>query len=145
VAFVEEQIFYRVENSLNEDCFSINSFLFDVDASPVINPVTDQRICDDNNDGFWDLDLNMLTSVVLGSQNPADFEVTYHLSQADADSNTNPLPGTYTNATAYTAETIYIRNFLQLTRSVMKHRPSILLYLTMLQRILRFSPYATTT
>jgi gliding motility-associated-like protein len=111
VAFVEEQIFYRVENSLNEDCFSINSFLFDVDASPVINPVTDQRICDDNNDGFWDLDLNMLTSVVLGSQNPADFEVTYHLSQADADSNTNPLPGTYTNATAYTAETIYIRIF----------------------------------
>ncbi|MEP0264596.1 T9SS type A sorting domain-containing protein [Dokdonia sp.] len=55
------------------------------------NPPVDLVVCDDDTDGFALFDLTQNDAVVLGSQNPADFVVTYHLSQADADNNVAPI------------------------------------------------------
>ncbi|MCF6132459.1 hypothetical protein L1S31_09180, partial [Flavobacterium sp. WG47] len=42
-------------------------------------------------------DLTANNSVILGSLSPADYDISYHTSQADADSGSNPIP----NPTAY--------------------------------------------
>jgi gliding motility-associated-like protein len=80
-----------------------------INETPTANPVDPQLICDDNNDGFWDLDLDALTTNVLNGQDPLLFTVTYHTSQLDAETNANPLPSPYTNQTAYGNETIFVR------------------------------------
>ena len=68
------------------------------------NPPIDLFICDDNDDGFATFNLTINDAIVLGSQNPADFTVTYHLTQADAANNINPIP----NPTAFTSSTTII-------------------------------------
>jgi gliding motility-associated-like protein len=102
-------IYTRIENVDNEDCYDTSSFVLEVFDSPIANPVADQLICDDDNDGFWPLDLNALSTIVLGTQNTADFTVSYHLSQAEADANSNAIASPYTNVAAYVQEEIFIR------------------------------------
>ena len=68
------------------------------------NPPIDLFACDENNDGFATFDLTVNNAIVLGSQNPADFQITYHLTQADAANNTNPIP----NPNAYTSSNTVI-------------------------------------
>lgn len=104
-----QTIFIRIENNDNIACFDTSSFNVEVFDTPTANTIQDQLICDDNNDGFWSLDLTTLTTTVLGTQNAADFSVTYHLSQADADANTNVLTSPYTNSVAYQQENVFIR------------------------------------
>ncbi|TCK68655.1 gliding motility-associated-like protein [Winogradskyella wandonensis] len=107
--YTAETIFIRLENTLNTDCASTGSFTINVFNTPIANAVNDQLICDDNNDGFWDFDLDALRATVLGTQAATDYTVTFHPSPADADANANALPNTYTNQNAYTAETITVR------------------------------------
>ncbi|MDO1499881.1 T9SS type B sorting domain-containing protein [Winogradskyella maritima] len=109
MAYTSEMIFIRIENTINTDCASTGSFEINVFDTPIANPLGDQLICDDNNDGFWDFDLNALRATVLGTQSATDYTVTFHPSTADADANTSALPDTYTNMTAYMAETITVR------------------------------------
>lgn len=47
------------------------------------------------------------TPVILGNQNPNNYQITYHLTQEDADSGENPLPLFYTND--INPQTIYVR------------------------------------
>src|SRR5690606_26569300 len=47
--------------------------------------------CDIDNDGVEDFDLSVQTPIVLGSLNPADYTVTYHTSQAEANTGANPI------------------------------------------------------
>ena len=108
-AYVAETIYARVASNTNPDCTSFIDFQIEVFETPTANTVNDQLVCDDNNDGFWDFDLNALRVTVLGSQPATDFTVTFHLSEPDADANLNPLPDAYTNAVAYQEETIWIR------------------------------------
>lgn len=102
-------IYVRVENNDNVDCYDTTSFQVEVFDTPTANPVPDQLICDDDNDGFWTLDLNAQSTIVLGTQNAADFTVTYHASLADADGNSNAITSPYTNVTAYQEEEIFVR------------------------------------
>ena len=108
-AYTQESIFYRIENNINGDCASTGTFTINVFNTPIANPVDNQLICDDNNDGFWDFDLNAIRATVLGTQLPADYTVTFHPTTADADANTNMLPDVYTNQVAYQEETITVR------------------------------------
>ena len=104
-----QTIYARIENVDNEDCYDTSFFVLEIFDSPIANPVDDQLICDDDNDGFWPLDLNALSTIVLGTQNTADFTVSYHLSQAEADTNSNAIASPYTNVAAYVQEEIFIR------------------------------------
>jgi|GEM_PF-1456897 len=104
---VPEQIFVRVENVSSSTCFDTGSFEIGVFDTPLANTAADIDACDDDGDGFFDFDLAAKTSEILGGQSSADFTVTYHSSQADADANVNPLPTPYTNITS--PETIFAR------------------------------------
>jgi hypothetical protein len=75
-------------------------FLTNLSFSQIAYPVPDYSVCDDfSNDGVETFDLSIFDSTVLGNQNPNDFIVSYHLSQAGAISNTDVVtnPSSFTN------------------------------------------------
>ena len=75
---------------------------------PVANPVPDIVTCDDaSGDEIEDFDLESQTAGVLGTQDPADFNVTYHASLVDAQTNTAALASPYNNTS--NPQTIYVR------------------------------------
>ena len=89
---------YTVE--ISNSCADIiqESFTITVEPSPTANPIADITVCDDvTNDGVEEFDFTTLNATILGTQDPAIFTVTYHLSQADADNNVNALTFPYTN------------------------------------------------
>ena len=100
---------YSVIVDFTGGCSSTDIIIVEFATSPVLYPIDDQFICDDNNDGFWALDLTALAAQVLDTQDPSEFSVTFHSSQTDADDNASPLNTPYTNTTAYTQEDIFIR------------------------------------
>ncbi|WP_405351694.1 T9SS type B sorting domain-containing protein [Nonlabens sp. Asnod3-H03] len=103
-----QTIFARVSNNNNEDCYDTTSFDIEIFAQPTANSVNDLEVCDDDFDGFQTFDLSIQTPLILDTQSTADFTVSYHESQADADSGNNPLATTYTNTTAF-SENIFAR------------------------------------
>ncbi|THF47323.1 T9SS type B sorting domain-containing protein [Flavobacterium supellecticarium] len=72
------------------------------------NTPANMTVCDAS--GFATFDLTTNNSAILGTLNPADYTLTFHNSQVDADGDVNPItvPTTYTNTTQY-QETIYVR------------------------------------
>ncbi|WP_282044295.1 PKD domain-containing protein, partial [Winogradskyella flava] len=92
-----ETIFVRVEY-LTSGCNEVFPFTLNLSGQPVINPVSALELCDDSsNDGFEEFNLNAQTAGILGGQDASSFEVTYHLSFADADADVAALPLNYTN------------------------------------------------
>ncbi len=77
--------------------------------SIIINPTEDMQVCDDtvNNDGSAIFDLESQTTVILGTQDPLENIVTYHLSADDAEQGINPLTSPYTNIS--NPQPIYVR------------------------------------
>ena len=66
-------------------CYTIVQFNIIVNPLPEVVAVTDYIICELNNDGAAGFDLTTKDAEVLNGQDPSIFEVTYHVSQADAD------------------------------------------------------------
>lgn len=102
-----ETIFARISNNDNSACYDITSFDLIIKQAPVLHPVTDRTVCDTDTDGLFDFDLSTKDNEVLDGQDPADFSVSYHTTQADADNAINPIGPNYTNTT--TPETLYFR------------------------------------
>tara|TARA_R110002012_G_scaffold294098_1_gene490031 strand:- start:5363 stop:8815 length:3453 start_codon:yes stop_codon:yes gene_type:complete len=73
--------------------------------TPVANPINSLEVCDDL--ASYTTDLATLNPELLGTQNPAAFSISYHASQLDADTNSNPLAINYTNSNE--SETLYAR------------------------------------
>jgi gliding motility-associated-like protein len=74
-----------------------------------VNPVIDQQ-CDGNADGFEQFDLleQQYVDIILGTtQSPADFTLSYYLTQADAQAGIGALGATYTNTA--NPQDIYVR------------------------------------
>jgi gliding motility-associated-like protein len=110
-----QQIYIRVENSANNTCLYVGTHItLIVNPTPQAFPVPDLDICDDDTDGddtngfVQNINLESQTLGVLGSQNPADFTVTYHETASDATAGSNPLTSPYTN-TVQNGQTIYVR------------------------------------
>lgn len=77
------------------------------DATPLIvvhHPGT-LYTCDEGNDGTDTFTLSSQTQAILGSQNPDEYTVTYHNTQANADIGIESLPNEYTSE----PRTIYAR------------------------------------
>ncbi|TVZ55467.1 gliding motility-associated-like protein [Lutibacter sp. Hel_I_33_5] len=104
-----QTIYARVTNKLN-NCFSnVTSFDIIVNPLPIVNQLNDIEICDNNTDGFVDsFNLESQTTILLGSQDPNKFTVTYHLTQNDADIGNNQLSSPFTNTTK-DKQPIYVR------------------------------------
>ncbi|MEM5565839.1 gliding motility-associated C-terminal domain-containing protein [Psychroserpens sp. AS72] len=74
----------------------------------VANAVDDIITCDDNSaDEVEDFDLEIQTAGVLGTQVATDFNVTYHLTLADAQADIGALSSPYTNIS--NPQTIFVR------------------------------------
>ena len=115
-----ETIFVRVENNLSE-CFTAQtSFDIIVNPLPVANFVEDLEVCDDNTDGSaqngfsQSFDLELQTAGILGTQDPAQFTVTYHASLADAQAGALPLGSPFSNSVPF-SQIIYARVYNSLT------------------------------
>ncbi len=110
VANQQEEIFIRIENNISPNCFETESFLFNVFDIPSANSVTFQQ-CDNTNDGddtngFVEFDLSTISAQVLGSQSEALFNVSYHINQADADTNNSQLSLLFINTVANTQQIV---------------------------------------
>ena len=61
------------------------------DPLPIANQPPDLEDCDDNFDGELKFDISPQTALILGSQNPSNFTVSYFENMGDAESGNNPL------------------------------------------------------
>ncbi len=103
-----QTIYARIDNLDNTNCFDITSFEITVFDTPIIAGSNDLFACDsDTNpmDGQTTLDLSSFDAIILGSQDPALFGITYYGSQNEADTATNNHPNNY----FATNETLFIR------------------------------------
>jgi len=80
-----------------------------VNAQPpsIVNP-TPLQVCDINNNGFASFDLTSKNAEILGSLNPNEYSVSYHLSYSESILNWNMLPSPYTNI-LQDQQTVYVK------------------------------------
>ncbi|MFK7748458.1 MAG: L-type lectin-domain containing protein, partial [Kordia sp.] len=90
-----QEIVARIENDANTDCFSTTNFEICVYSQPIANQPENMIACDLNGDGFENYDFTTQEADILGMQNAANFNITYHENFADADGDTNALAENY--------------------------------------------------
>lgn len=102
-------IYVKVYRFSNFDCYAITSFKVLFNAYPILNPVSEFKLCDDGqvNDGFVEFDLSTKTPELLGTQSASDVKVSYHFTLAEAQNNTHPITAPFTNTV--NPQTIYAR------------------------------------
>lgn len=108
-----QTIYARVETIGNPDCYDTTSFDIMIYDTPIANHIEDIIRCDDASDGDSangqvTTDLNALIPDILSGQSNSEFHVSFHASQVDADTNSNPLVSPFQN-TIPNQQTIYIR------------------------------------
>ena len=101
-----EEIFVRIENNNNSNCFDTTSFNLTVFDTPTANAVQTVEECDNlddgnNANGQREIDLNNFDNAILGAQDNTLFSVSYHLTQDDANNNDNPISSPYYNTTPF--------------------------------------------
>lgn len=90
-------IYARVTDNLS-GCANITSFSVYIPAGDLSIPSYLQvNTCDDNSDGQAIYDLESVIPQILGSLNPAQHTISFHVLEEDAQNNTNPIadPGSY--------------------------------------------------
>ena len=76
-------------------CQEVSLLEIFINSIEVFDPIGNQDLCDEDQDGFTTLDLSQFDNLVTNFN--VGYTVTYFSSEADADSNANPLPVLYTN------------------------------------------------
>ncbi|MCB0444742.1 MAG: T9SS type B sorting domain-containing protein [Gelidibacter sp.] len=98
------------EIKVEDACGSIENTTINLEnLLPLVRVNTPDNILVCSDDAI-DTGVFMLTnqnSQILGNQNPNNYNVTYHISQSDADTGNNPLPDVYSNMS--NPQTIYAR------------------------------------
>ncbi len=91
------EIYVRVQNLTDANCFGTDSFALEVGAVPVFTPPNPMDACDDiSNDGFHTFDLNEQIDHIIGGR--TGLNVQFYLSENEAVTETNPIPDlNYTN------------------------------------------------
>jgi gliding motility-associated-like protein len=110
----QQTIYIRVTHN-TQGCF-VDRSTFDliVHPLPVANFVPDLQVCDDGTGGSGqngfssNIDLELQTAGILGTQDPNQFTVTYHESLAQAQAGTDALTSPFANTEAF-VQTIYVR------------------------------------
>ena len=92
-----QTIYVRVENTTDSSCYGVSSFNIEVHALPVYNTPSDLNLCDDiSNDGVEEFSLSQVVNEIALNI-PDTLNISFHLTQEDAENQVNPLPNTYTN------------------------------------------------
>src|SRR5690606_32838171 len=84
-----------------------NEFTLPISLSVIANPAPDVAACDSDNNGFEGANVTVNDVIIIGSQNPAELQLTYHLSQADALNGINPLANPLSYVVFAPSETIF--------------------------------------
>lgn len=105
---VDEAGTYKLEAEVNgQDCFATDSIL--IEFYPAVEDITqspaDMEVCSLTGTASFDLTQN--NALIIGTQNPANFVITYHSTVADAESGTNALVSPYENIAP--TQAIYVR------------------------------------
>ncbi len=101
-------IFVRIQNNQNTSCFDTNFFQIGVYKLPKANKPLDLITCDDvANNGKEPFDLSLQNTTILLLQNPSEYNISYHLSQPDTNSNLNAIATNFINTT--NPQTIFVR------------------------------------
>jgi len=101
-----ETIFIRAEND-DTGCYFVANIDITINPNPIANPVSDMEACiSDNANSTQAFNLSQQTATILGTQNPALFTVSYHVSIEDAENDINSLPTTYS---AFNGQIIHVR------------------------------------
>ena len=96
-------------------------WIAEVNCTPgfAINQPSDYILCELGGDGFGDFDLTAKDFEILGTLDPSSYQVTYHLTQIDAESQMNALVSPFTNMTnpqtVYAAVTEFSTGNIQIT------------------------------
>jgi gliding motility-associated-like protein len=109
-----QTIYFKITNKNNNNCSGTGELYLKTNPVPSAETVPNLELCDDAIDGdgtngivqFFDLESQ--TAKVLNGQNPTDFAVTYHLSEADATAGNNAQASPFAN-TVRDLQTIYVR------------------------------------
>uniref|UniRef100_UPI004049FBB3 T9SS type B sorting domain-containing protein n=1 Tax=Gelidibacter sp. TaxID=2018083 RepID=UPI004049FBB3 len=72
-----------------------------------VNTAESMLVCRNDGLNFDVFNLTSQNSQILGNQDPNNYNISYHLTQADANSGNNPIPSTFTNTS--NPQTIYAR------------------------------------
>ncbi|MCO6148737.1 hypothetical protein NHE85_11660, partial [Flavobacterium sp. NRK1] len=94
----EYTIYGRIENYFT-GCLTFFQYIVKVGVQPTVTEPADMQVCDAGGDNIEIFDLTSNDAVILGTQDPADFPVTYHTTSAGADANDNSIP----DATAFSS------------------------------------------
>lgn len=102
-----QNIFVRIED-LDSGCFAYTNFDLIVNPLPEITDPTELEVCDSDNisDGYAIIDLTEKDNEI--ARGDSTLMVTYHYSQADADTGANPIPVPYQNINTPN-ERVYVR------------------------------------
>lgn len=99
-----QTLFVRIEDTTS-GCLAFQNFDLIVNPLPTITDPTTLTVCDDNTaDGFTTIDLSQKDDEITNGN--FDLQVTYHLTQADAENGSNVIPLPYVNTN--TTETLFI-------------------------------------
>jgi gliding motility-associated-like protein len=99
-----QTIYVRIEDTTN-GCLAFQNFDVIVNPLPTITDPTILMVCDDATaDGFTTIDLSQKDVEITNGN--FDLEVTYHLTQSDADAGVNTIPLPYVNTN--TTETLFV-------------------------------------
>ncbi|HLS30303.1 MAG TPA: gliding motility-associated C-terminal domain-containing protein [Flavobacteriaceae bacterium] len=103
----ETVVYVRIEKP-EGTCFEIVSIVMHNYEMPIIEETVDIDIC--GQAGVFEFDLTINNELILGEQNPEDFQISYYSSQEDADLKQNVIetPESYFKETTG-CNTIYIR------------------------------------
>ncbi len=82
-------VYVRVLNTLTR-CFDISALEILVIDPPIVSQPSDIIICDNDFDGFYEINLNNSIPEIVAD--PSDLIITFHTSYDDADNGTNPIP-----------------------------------------------------
>jgi len=103
-----QTIWIRIENA-STGCYVVSTMDIRVEPLPTpIPPTQPYTVCDDNQDGFTDFDLETLTAGILQGPPIPIYTITYHETLTDAQLGDNDLVSPYTNTTPY-IQFIYVR------------------------------------
>ncbi|MDN3493980.1 PKD domain-containing protein, partial [Winogradskyella bathintestinalis] len=108
-----QPIYVRVESASDSNCYNASPapiFNLVVNTRAIANTPDNMIACDDiSGDGIEDFDLSTQEAAILGGQDPAIYNVTFHSTQAGAADNQDLLPTIYTNTSSPNQDTIYVR------------------------------------
>ena len=99
---------YTVELTLTYGLDSVtDTKAITINEQPIAYQPDNMNMCVDNNNGVFNFDLTNQNNSILNGQSDLDFDITYHLSQSDADNNIDAINTNFTNVE--NPQTIFVR------------------------------------